>query len=75
MGLAQASFHLARLLLVTLRGRTNLCLEMFLFKSIQGEKVAIVGASGAGKSTIASLLLRFYSIDQGEIQIDGMPIK
>jgi len=44
------------------------------FQVNQGEKVAIVGASGAGKSTIASLLLRFYSIDQGEIQIDGMPI-
>ncbi|MCL4165497.1 UNVERIFIED_CONTAM: hypothetical protein GTU68_051158, partial [Idotea baltica] len=36
-----------------------------------GGKVALVGQSGSGKSTIAQLLMNFYNIDQGEIIIDG----
>ncbi|KDN53829.1 ABC transporter ATP-binding protein [Flavobacterium seoulense] len=39
-----------------------------------GQKIAIVGPSGVGKSTIASLLLRFYDIDKGEILIDNKNI-
>lgn len=39
-----------------------------------GQKIAIVGPSGVGKSTIASLLLRFYDIEGGEILIDGKSI-
>ncbi len=40
-----------------------------------GQRVALVGASGAGKSTIASLLLRFYEPQAGEILIDGVEIR
>ncbi len=39
-----------------------------------GETVALVGATGSGKSTIASLLLRLYEVDSGVIKIDGIPI-
>ena len=45
------------------------------FKANFGEKVALVGPSGTGKSTIASLLLRFYDISTGAIKIDGKEIK
>ncbi len=39
-----------------------------------GEKIGLVGRSGAGKSTIVNLLLRFYDVPQGRILIDGMDI-
>jgi ATP-binding cassette subfamily B protein len=41
----------------------------------QGEKVALVGASGAGKSTIGRLLFRFYDVSGGAIRIDGQDIR
>jgi ATP-binding cassette subfamily B protein len=40
-----------------------------------GEKVALVGKSGSGKSTIVNLLLRFYPLDRGIIKVDGQPIE
>ncbi len=45
------------------------------FKANSGETVAIVGATGAGKSTIINLLNRFYEINEGEILIDGISLK
>ncbi|QED26596.1 ATP-binding cassette domain-containing protein [Microvenator marinus] len=45
------------------------------FEVKEGEKVAFVGASGAGKSTIAALLLRFYDPVDGRILIDGVDIR
>lgn len=39
-----------------------------------GQKVAIVGPTGAGKTTMVNLLMRFYEIGSGEIKIDGVPI-
>jgi ATP-binding cassette subfamily B protein len=41
---------------------------------LQGEKVAIVGPTGAGKTTIVKLLMRFYDIQSGDIKIDGHSI-
>jgi ATP-binding cassette subfamily B protein len=46
----------------------------FSAKVNAGQKVAIVGPTGAGKTTMVNLLMRFYEIDSGEICIDGVPI-
>ncbi|HEU0079609.1 MAG TPA: ABC transporter ATP-binding protein, partial [Longimicrobiaceae bacterium] len=45
------------------------------FTARPGERVAIVGATGAGKSTIINLLMRFYEPEKGEILFDGVPIE
>lgn len=45
------------------------------FKISKGEKIALVGATGSGKSTIANLIYRFYEYDDGEIKIDGINIR
>ena len=45
------------------------------FRIAPGEKVAIVGATGAGKSSIANLLTRFYEFQRGTIRVDGRDIR
>ena len=45
--------------------------ENLSFKIQPGEKIALVGHTGSGKSTLVKLLLRFYDIDSGRISVDG----
>jgi len=53
----------------------NAALQGVTFAIERFEKVALVGSSGAGKTTIANLLPRFYDIDEGRILIDGVDIR
>lgn len=50
-------------------------IEDFNLSVKKGQKVAIVGPTGAGKSTIINLLMRYYDIDKGIISVDGYDIK
>jgi ATP-binding cassette subfamily B multidrug efflux pump len=45
------------------------------FEVAAGERVGIVGATGAGKSTLINLLMRFYDVSQGAIRIDGVDVR
>lgn len=55
-------------------GGTRTVIDQFNLTIRPGEKVGLVGRSGAGKSTIVNLLLRFYDLEQGRILIDGQDI-
>src|SRR5438874_3101134 len=50
-------------------------LQHISFHARPGETIALVGTTGAGKSTLVNLLTRFYEYDTGEILIDGRPIR
>ncbi len=61
---------------VTFRyGNRKPVLNNISFTIPRGKKVALVGASGSGKSTIAKLLLKYYEPENGEITIDGVDIR
>ncbi len=47
----------------------------FNFEVHAGHKIALVGATGSGKTTVVNLLMRFYDVDSGEILVDGVNIK
>ena len=50
-------------------------LEHISFTAKPGETTAIIGGTGSGKSTVINLLPRFYDATEGEIRIDGIPIR
>ena len=50
-------------------------LHDFNLKVAAGQKIALVGATGSGKTTVVNLLMRFYDIDSGRILIDGIDIR
>ena len=50
-------------------------IEAFNFEATHGQKVAIVGPTGCGKTTLINLLMRFYDTTKGEISLDGRDIK
>jgi ATP-binding cassette subfamily B multidrug efflux pump len=54
---------------------TDLVLKDVSFEVKPGQRVGIVGATGAGKSTIINLLLRFYDVSDGRILLDGVDIR
>ncbi|MBM7454961.1 subfamily B ATP-binding cassette protein MsbA [Oceanisphaera litoralis] len=55
--------------------KENAALKDVSFRLEPGKTIALVGRSGSGKSTIASLLTRFYDIDDGEIRLDGVDLR
>lgn len=54
--------------------RDKVIIHDFSVEAKAGQKIAIVGPTGAGKTTIVNLLMRFYETNQGKIEIDGIPI-
>ena len=54
--------------------KTHRLIENFAFHTSPGKKIAIVGPTGCGKTTLINLLMRFYDPDAGEITVDGTPI-
>ena len=52
----------------------KIIIKNFSAKALPGQKIAIVGPTGAGKTTMVNLLMKFYEINSGAILIDGIPI-
>ncbi len=57
----------------TYAGSDKPVIKDFSARALPGQKVAIVGPTGAGKTTMVNLLMRFFEIDGGQIRIDGVP--
>jgi len=56
-------------------GEDKVVIKDFSLKIKPGQRVAIVGPTGAGKTTLVNLLMRFYDVDSGAIKIDGIDIR
>ena len=56
------------------KGRSNTLTDIS-FDALPGERIAVVGHTGAGKSTLMSLLIRFYDPSAGKVEIDGVDIR
>lgn len=52
----------------------RMIIQDFSAKALPGQKIAIVGPTGAGKTTLVNLLMKFYNIESGDIRIDGVSI-
>jgi ATP-binding cassette subfamily B protein len=50
-------------------------MENISFKVFPGQRVAIVGPTGCGKTTLINLLMRFYDVDSGTVAVDAMPVQ
>lgn len=57
----------------TYEGSDKPVIKDFSAHALPGQKIAIVGPTGAGKTTMVNLLMRFHEIDGGQIRIDGVP--
>ncbi len=57
------------------KSATNDVIDRFSLEIKKGEKIGLVGRSGAGKTTLTSLLLRFHDVESGSIAIDGQDIR
>lgn len=49
-------------------------IQDFNLQTLSGQRVALVGHTGCGKTTIINLLMRFYEVDRGTIAVDGLPV-
>ncbi len=56
-------------------GNENPTIKNFSATALNGQKIAIVGPTGAGKTTMVNLLMKFYDINSGDIEINGISIK
>lgn len=54
--------------------KENPLIQGFSLKTTSGQRIAIVGPTGCGKTTLINLLMRFYDVDKGEIKVEGMPV-
>ena len=56
-------------------GSSSYSLQNISFKANKGDVIAIVGATGSGKSTLVNLITRFYDVSEGEILVDNINVK